>query len=176
MYFLPVPLASPLPSPLPSPMPSSAPDPLWPQAADPSVQDLDYEEVGPQVFRFEYYYVLKGQAAVKQQATLSLVPWYAAAPISHTAVNGMRDVAGIGVLIAVLDPKSRVLVSKDQLATLAGQMEDAPDPANGGTAFTSPGDIEQQWMSVVNSSALPRSASAAIRVYTRCFYLNGVPP
>ena len=26
-------------------------------------KDLDFEQMGPQVFRFEYYYVLKGQNA-----------------------------------------------------------------------------------------------------------------
>ena len=171
MSFLPVPLASPLPSPLASPLPAVMPTPAWPQAADATTQDLDYEELSPQIFRFEYYYVLKGQSATNNAAVLSLVPWYT----NHLSVNGMQDVAGIGVLIAVIDPKSRVLVSKDQLAALATQMEDAPDPA-GGTAFTNPGDIEAQWTKAVNSSILPRPAKAAIRIYTRCFYLNGVSP
>ncbi len=184
MGFLPVPLASALPSPLPSPTPSAMPTPGWPQAADPTTKDLDYEELGPQVFRFEYYYVLKGQnlaaPATPPPTLLSLTPWYANAPVSHTAVNGMQDVAGIGILIAVIDSKSRSLVSQDQLAALASQMEDAPTPtasnAAGGTAaFANPGDIEKQWVSAVNSSTLPKSATATIRVYTRCFYLNGVP-
>lgn len=170
MGFLPVPLASPLPSPLPA----TILPPLWPQAADPTTQDLDYEELGPQVFRFEYYYVLKGQSATSNVSMLSLTPWYADAPVSHTSVNGMQDVAGIGVLIAVIDQKSRTLVSKDQLATLAGQMEDAPDPSGGN--FASPGDIELQWTTAVNKSSLPRPAASAIRIYTRCFYLNGISP
>ena len=176
MGFLPVPLASALPSPLPSPMPSPSPTPAWPQAADPLTKDLDYEELGPQVFRFEYYYVLKGQSATNSPPVLSLTPWYANAPLNHTSVNGMQDVAGIGILIAVIDSKSRVLVTKDQLATLAGQMEDAPVPTGPGGAFTSPGDIELQWTTAVNSSSLPKSALAAIRIYSRCFYLNGVSP
>ena len=174
MSFLPVPLASPLPSPLASPLPSPLPTPVCPKAADMEA-DLDYEQLASQVFRFEYYYVLKGQSGTNSVPMLSLVPWYAQAPVNHNSVNGMQDVAGIGVLIALIDSKSRKLVSADQLATLVGQMEDAPDPATDPT-FVSPGDIEKQWMSAVNSSSLPRPAKAAIRVYTRCFYLNGVSP
>lgn len=169
MGFLPVPLASPLPSPLPSPMPTNPPEPLWPQAAT-QAADLDYEAVGPQVFRFEYYYVLKGRPAAGNAATLSVVPWYATAPLSYAAANGLRDVAGVGVLVAVLDAKSRLLVSRDQLAALAAQMHDVP------ATFTEPGKIEEQWMSAVNGSTLPRRVTAAVRIYTRCFYLNGVQP
>ena len=189
MGFLPVPLASPLPSPLPTPTPTSFPTPVWKAAAyptesDPTKPDLDWEEMGPQVFRFEYYYVLKGQQGqvpATSLTTLSIVPWNTTAPATHTSVNGMQDVAGIGVIIAVIDQKSRLLVTNAQLTTLAGQMEDAPgDQAAGTASFTSPGDIEQNWLTAVNTaanaSALPRSAAAAIRIYTRCFYLNGVSP
>ena len=187
MGFLPVPLASPLPSPLPSPTPSTTIEPLYPNAADPTVQDLNYEELGPQVFRFEYYYVLKGQAATNNATNsttlLSGIPWNVNAPASHTSVNGMQDVAGIGVLIAVIDPKNRALVSVNQLMTLANSMLDPVcDPATGnltisGQPVNSPGDIEAQWTAAVTSSTtLPRPAVAAIQIYTRCFYLNGVPP
>ena len=174
--FLPVPLASPLPEPLPSPFPASPPAPLWPQAADPRAQDLDYEVVGAQVFRFEYYYVLKGQAPPDDRTTVGIVPWYDAAPVSHVSVNGMRDVAGVGVVLAVLDQKNRRLVSKEQLATLAGQMEDAPDPAGGDTVSRSPRDTEKRWLDAANNGTLPRQVSAAVRIYSRCFYLNGVQP
>ena len=177
MGFLPIPLASPLPSPLPSPMATPAPTPLLLEAADPiSITPDLYEEMGPQVFRFEYYYVLKGQTAPSAVAALSIVPWYAAAPLSHTSVNGMQDVAGIGVLIAVIDSRSRQLVSNNQLATLAQNMEDAPDSASGNSAFTSPASIEAAWTTAIDTSSLPRTAVAGIKIYTRCFYLNGVSP
>ncbi len=172
MAFLPVPLASPLPSPLPSPMPTAVPTPCWPAAAEPDdtkIKDMDYEAVGPQVFRFEYYYMLKGQTATPGASTLSITPWSS----NHVSVEGMRDVAGIGVLMAVLDQKSRLLVTKSQLTALIAQM---PDATNGGTTFTGPGDLEQQWTSAVNKSGLPSPVIGAVRIYTRCFYLNGVPP
>ena len=144
--------------------------PAWPQAASATAIDLDYEELGPQVFRFEYYYVLKGQDQTGSPSVLSVTPWYAQSPVSHTALNGLQDVAAIGVAIAVIDPKSRAQVSLTQLATLAGQMEDAPDPTQTGAAkFVSPGDLEHQWAGAVAVSALPPGAAASIYIYTRSF-------
>src|SRR5262249_10771358 len=59
VVFIPIPLASPLPSSeMPTPAPNPIPTPAWPQAAN-MATDPAYELVGPQVFRFEYYYVLK---------------------------------------------------------------------------------------------------------------------
>ena len=175
MFFLPVPLASPLPAPLPSPMPAQAPTPAWPQAASATAIDLDYEELGPQVFRFEYYYVLKGQDQTGSPSVLSVTPWYVQSPVSHTALNGWQDVAAIGVAIAVIDPKSRAQISQTQLATLAGQMEDAPDPTQG-AAFVSPGDLERQWTTAVAGSALPPGTASSIYIYTRSFPLNTLSP
>ena len=168
LVFLPIPLASPLPSPLPSPMPATVPDPAWPQAANMS-KDEDYELAGPQVFRFEYYYVLKGQTAspAAVPSILSDVPWDTRAPANHTAVNGLADVAAIGVAIAVVDPKSRSLVTDSQLVTLAAQLKDF-DP----TAMQKIGDMEAQWNAAILSSNLPRLSVSAMRVYGRCFYLT----
>ena len=149
-------------------MPAAVPPPAWPQAANSDADD-NYELVGPQVFRFEYYYVLKGQAAdpVNAPSVLSVVPWDVRAPASHKAVDGLQDVAAVGVVIAVIDPKSRILVSDAQLSTLAGRLNDF-DP----TTMTKTGQLEKQWEAAILTSNLPRPAVAAIRVYGRCFYLN----
>ncbi len=197
VYFLPVPLASPLSSPLPSPMPNPSPTPVWPQAANASPSpsppdDLDYEEIGPQVFRFEYYYVLNNQPAGFQTpapspasntstpaptplpSVLSNVPWDTRVPLSHTDMNGLRDVAAIGVMIAVIDQKSRTLVSNAQLAALAAQMEDSPE------GMADPQVLESNWQQAVNqaptSLQFPRTAASAIRIYTRSFPLTATPP
>lgn len=169
VVFLPIPLASPLPSPLPSPTPSVLPNPAWPQAANMDA-DADYETIGPQLFRFEYYYVLRGQDATTSPSIFSDTPWDTRAPLNHTGVDGLRDVAAVGVVIAVIDSKTRVLVSDAQLATLAGQMKDF----NAAT-MPKPGDLEAQWQTAVTGSSLPRLASAAIRIYGRTFYLNSTP-
>ena len=172
MVFLPVPLASPLPSPLPASMPSPLPTPAWPQAADLSTPDADYEVVGPQVFRFEYYYVLKGQtdgSGTLQPSILSATPWDARIA-GHDSVAGLRDVAAIGVAIAVIDPKIRGSVSDAQLQSLADQMKDFADSTL--PAPPKPGDLETQWQSAVAASSLSSVARAAVRIYGRTFYLN----
>ena len=127
----------------------------WPDAIDPNKTDSDYEKIGPQVFRFEYCYLLKSGA-------YSITPWDAAA--GSTAINGLQDVAAIAVAIAVIDPKSRGIVTNDGINSLIGQMEDFPDA-------TAPGEVAAQWQSAINASSLPRQAAAAIRVYYRLFYL-----
>ena len=71
--------------------------------------DAAYEVVGPQVFRFEYYYVLKN-------GSFSNTPWI---PGQHNSPSGMQDVAAIVVDIAVIDPKSKVLLTDAQLATFS---------------------------------------------------------
>lgn len=173
VVFLPVPLASPLPSPLPSPQPSPAPatmpSPAWPQAANMDA-DVDYETIGPQVFRFEYYYVLKGQDVTTNPSVLSDAPWDARAPLGHTDVHGLRDVAAIGVVIAVIDSKTRVLVSEAQLKALAEQMEDFH--ATGAAKELLPGYLEAKWQDAVTASALPIIASSALRIYGRTFSLD----
>ncbi|MEO7934114.1 MAG: prepilin-type N-terminal cleavage/methylation domain-containing protein [Chthoniobacterales bacterium] len=163
VVFLPIPLAAPLPIPSPAPSPVAAVyAPAWPQAANMTDDPQgDYEQIGPQVFRFEYYYVLKGQGA--NASILSDTPWDTRA--SHTSINGLQDVAAIGVAIAVIDPKSRVLVTDTQLKTLADQMNDF-------STTLKPGELEAQWQAAVNASAIPRVAASAIRVYGRTFYLN----
>src|SRR5438552_10247230 len=63
VVFIPIPVASPLslgdmPTHTPTPTPTPAGNPAWPKAGNMEA-DPSYELVGPQVFRFEYYYMLK---------------------------------------------------------------------------------------------------------------------
>lgn len=153
----------------------------WPAAADSTTDDTNYEIAGPQVFRMEYYYVLKGTSPVTPEDTgnpsiLSATPWDTRAPTNHTSVCGMRDVAAIGVAIAVADPRSRLLVTSDQLTKLAKKMEDFPQ-ADGNNA-TKPGDLEAQWRQAIEdtSNGIPRAAASSLRVYSRTFYLPSNPP
>jgi hypothetical protein len=98
--------------------PSPPPNGNWPAAcyplctSNPSYStDPAYETIGPQVFRFEYYYLLTN-------GKFSDIPWNNDA--GHNAVNGMQDIAAIVVDIAVIDPRTKVLVSDCQLAQLSG--------------------------------------------------------
>jgi prepilin-type N-terminal cleavage/methylation domain-containing protein len=138
----------------------------WPNAITNTGGDPDYESIAPGVFRFEYYYLLKGQTAsdgTAEPAILSSTPWDTR--MNHGAVNGLSDVAAIGVTIAVVDPASRNIVTNSQLNNLAGQMNDF-------AATMQPGQLETQWTSAIAASSLPHAATSAIRVYGRMFYLS----
>jgi hypothetical protein len=167
VLFLPIPLASPLPTPeLPGPIPPPLPTPAWPQTQNATTDWTDSEVMGPQVFRFEYYYLLTN-------GTLSDIPWNTPA---HNGVRGMQDVAAVVVNIAVIDPKSRVLVSNSQIASLIAAFDDY-------TSGWGSGELPSRWQAKINNPGLitwgldgppPRSALAGIRFYERYFSLS--PP
>ncbi len=128
----------------------------WP-AATTAATDTDYEIAGPQIFRFEYAYLLT-------DGTFSNTPWETSA--GHSSVAGMRDVVAIQVMIAAVDAKSRVLVSDAQLTNLAGNMADfAPSMI--------PGDLLTQWQLTVDATtSLARPAAQSIRFYERQLRLS----
>lgn len=145
----------------------------WPIATN-MTANPNYELAGPQVFRMEYYYVLKGSNTIGASgsplsSTLSDTPWDTRSPLNHTSVNGLQDVAAIAVVIAVVDPKSLILVKDKQLTDLAAAMQDFDHPI----ATPNPGDLEAQWQAAIDDTAngIPRAAAAGIRVYSRTFYL-----
>jgi prepilin-type N-terminal cleavage/methylation domain-containing protein len=121
----------------------------WLAATDNSSSDNDYETVGPQIFRFEYFYCLKS-------GSFSVNP----------GAKGMQDVGAISVCIAVVDPKSKVLLSDAQITTLAGRMNDF-------SASMGPGDLMAQWQSALdNTNDMPRPTISAVRLYQRSFQLQ----
>jgi hypothetical protein len=122
--------------------------------------DPDYETGGPQVFRFEYYYLLSSSPSVGTPNQLSAGPW--------SDVNSfvIKDVAAIVVAIAVIEPKSKVLLSTDQIAVLAGTLPDF-------TTGSAPGLLLTQWQAALDANtSLPRPAISGIRLYERYFYLS----
>jgi hypothetical protein len=111
--------------------------------------------VGPQVFRFEYCYLLRN-------GTLSATPWYTA-----SSVRGMQDVAAIVADIAVIDPKSRGLFTSAQITTLAGTLANYTTQA--------PGVLLSSWRNTIDTdTSLPRPALSGVRLYERYLYLS--PP
>lgn len=202
VVFLPIPLASLLPvGELPSPTPNPTSTPAWPQAGN-MAADAAYDIAGSQVFRFEYYYIISGHLTPGVAATstppppiLSDIPWDtricscptptpAATPTPtitppmlccHTAPQGMQDVAAIVVDIAVIDPKSRTLVTDAQLARLNGADGQPPMLVDFSSGMT-PGQLLTQWRAALdaNTIGLSRPAIAGIRVYERYLYLS--PP
>ena len=132
----------------------------WPAAVSSTTADSDYETAGPQVFRFEYYYLLSSNPSVGTANQLSAGPW------SGTDTFAVKDVAAIVVAIAVIDPKSKVLLNNSQIGTLAGSLPDF-------TTGSAPGQLLAQWQAALDANtSLPRSAISGIRLYERYFYLN----
>jgi len=134
----------------------------WPSVASSSAYDdsdptkRSYEIIGPQVFRFEYYYL--------EKVTGSLVKY----PVTWTTLSAVaaKDAAAIVVAVAVIDPKSKVLLSTSQIATLG---ESLPDYASG----WGPGELLARWQSALDSiTNMPRPAISGIRLYERSFPLS----
>jgi prepilin-type N-terminal cleavage/methylation domain-containing protein len=134
----------------------------WPSVASSSAYDdpdparRTYEVIGPQVFRLEYYYL--------EKATGSLVTY----PASWTSLSSVaaKDAAAIVVAIAVIDPRSKVLLSSSQVAALG---ESLPDYASG----WGPGELLARWQSALDSiTNMPRPAISGIRLYERYFPIS----
>jgi prepilin-type N-terminal cleavage/methylation domain-containing protein len=151
-------------------------------------RDQDYEVIGPNVFRFEYYYLLKNGRVTDW-------PWdrfdY---PTQQTIYNpvklGLSQVRAIAVSIAVIDPASRDLIQQAHSANTAyGDILDVaaelPDFKNGcgrGNAQKSIGSLEDEWKGIIElisqtgqtdqGKLIPREAAKGIRVYNRYFDLK----
>jgi hypothetical protein len=175
VVFIPIPLASPLPATdLPVPPPNPLPLPAWPEASNATTSWSDSEVIGPQVFRFEYYYLLKN-------GSFSGIPWIS--PI-HSSISGMQDVSAIVVNIAVIDPRSKVLLGSTeaqinaQIATLAGTLIDYRASAAAGCPtpnWSNAGELRRQWQCALDGTTVtPRAAVSGIRLYERFIYLS--PP
>ena len=146
-----------------------------------SSTDSAYETIGPGVFRFEYYYLLKN-------GQLTDVPWDQTARPTQTSLTnpvniGLTDVQAIAVAIAVIDPAGRALIPPSSLFDLASDLADfktAPGRGNGGQKNL--GDLEYSWNTSLltdisagqasTGSPVPPAASKAIRIYGRTFDLR----
>jgi type II secretory pathway pseudopilin PulG len=144
-----------------TPVPSGTPDP-------------DYELVGPQVFRFEYYYLLSSALSANALSNGAVANKFSGGPWSDVNSFVITDVAAIVVDIAAIDPKSKVLLTDAQIATLAGGLSDFPSNAATAAAMV-PGQLRANWQTALDgNTSLPRPAISGIRLYERYFYLS--PP
>lgn len=134
----------------------------WPSVASSSAYDdadpakRAYEIIGPQVFRFEYYYV--------ERATGKLVVY----PATWTSLSSVaiKDAAAVVAGIAVIDSRSKALLTNSQVEAL---IDSLPDYSTGWGL----GELRTRWQSALESVAdLPRAATAGVRVYERCFYIS----
>jgi Tfp pilus assembly major pilin PilA len=147
---------------------------IWPSAVSSSTADADYEIAGPQVFRFEYYYLLSSALSANALSNGAVANKFAGAPWSNVNSFVITDVAAIVVEIAAIDPKSKVLLTDAQIATLAGGLPDFPSNAATAAAMV-PGQLRANWQTALDANtSLPRPAISGVRLYERYFYLS--PP
>jgi len=138
---------------------------MW-QYATNQDSDPDYEVVSPDVFRFEYYYLLSTALSADALSHGGVANQLSGGPWTSADTFSVKDVAAIVVAIAVIEPKSKVLLSNDQIATLAGTLPDF-------TTGSAPGVLITQWQTALNgNTTLPRPAISSVRLYERYFYLN----
>ena len=153
--------------------------------------DPNYEIIGPGVFRFEYYYVLKNGLATD-------VPWDRFLRPNQTSLSspvqiGLTDVEAIGVVIAVIDPEGRALMDTNAANGNASMLDLASDladfktaPGRGvGNQTQYIGQLESSWETTVESWAstgltsvpnnVPKAVASAIRIYSRTFDLKTLP-
>jgi prepilin-type N-terminal cleavage/methylation domain-containing protein len=152
-------------------------------------QDNDYEVLGPGVFRFEYYYLLKNGRVTDW-------PWdrfdY---PTQLTIYNpvalGLTQIRAIAVSVAVIDPASRALIQQAAAANpttygdildLGAELPDFKNSCGQGNGQRAIGSLELQWKGILDSVArtgqtpqgkkIPPEAAKGIRVYNRYFDLK----
>jgi prepilin-type N-terminal cleavage/methylation domain-containing protein len=138
----------------------------WPAAASSTTADSDYETAAAQVLRFEYYYLLSSNPSVGTPNRLSAGPW------TNTDTFLVKDVAAIVVAIAVIEPKSRVLLTTANMEKLAGT-NGQTSPLVDYTTDWVPGRLLSTWQTALDGiTDMPRPAIQGIRLYERYFYLN----
>src|SRR5207248_1246916 len=111
----------------------------WPAATSSSASDTAYEVIGSDVFRFEYYYKLTAGF------TTDSLP-----------ANGWRGVAAIVVGIALIDPKSKVLLTDQDIGTLNGNPTAGTSFLKDFSSDPQPGKLLNKWQTQVNTNTTLR--------------------
>lgn len=124
--------------------------------------DNDFIDIGPQVFRFEYTFLLKPQTP-GGDVTFSNFPYHGGAGenVDDQRVNGMQDVAAIVVGLGILDEKNRAKVTGSNISTYVNAL-----PDSSGTS-----DILRTWRPALDTLN-ENQPSQSVRIYQRYFYLN----
>ena len=152
-------------------------------------RDDNYEVIGPGVFRFEYYYLLKNGRVTDW-------PWDRRDPqfqnpdqqtITTPRQIGLSQVESVAVAIAVIDPPSRALIQQAAAANtaygdvldIAADLADFKNANGVGVGGQKIGDLEAGWNTTVQSIAqngrtpsgklIPPEAAKGIRIYNRYF-------
>ena len=137
----------------------------------------NFHVIAPDVFRMEYALMMKPGSTNNTNG--SGPGNYSANGINvvyqtNNAGQAMKDVAGIVVAIALLDPTSRVIVSSNALSSLASSMADATIKLSA-SLNGSPTDgipIDDWRTNALISSSIPLAARGQIRIYQRYIPIN----
>ena len=158
------------------------------------VDDTNYHLIAPSVFRMEFALLMKPGST--NNSTNFNIGFAGPVPSNTVSTNGtnvffqtnnlgqsLKDVAGIVVALAILDPTSQKIIGTNALTTLATNMEDAnttnyqfANQIYSGTA--SNGIPVDSWKtnalnySGTGLSAIPPGARSEIRIYQRYFPIN----
>jgi len=149
--------------------------------------DADYEIVGPGIFRFEYYYLLKNGRVTDWPWDRFVLPNQIT--ITNPINIGLSQVEAIAVSIAVIDPAARALIQAASvnpgygtILDVAADFADFRSARGRGVGGQRIGDLEAGWKSVVESMAqtgltpsglqISREAAKGIRIYNRYFDLK----
>jgi len=128
----------------------------WSAATSTTTTDAAYDVVGPKVFRFEYCYL-------RTNGSLVITP-----PLDSNGCADLSRIAAIVADMAVIDSKSKVLLTNAQITTIAAGLSDY-------SAGMTPGQLRSNWQTYLDGiTTLPRPAISGIRLYERYFYLS--PP
>ena len=152
--------------------------------------DDNYEVIGPGVFRFEYYYILKNGRVTDWPWDRSDMPDQIT--ITNPTNIGVSQVESIAVAIAVINREGRVLIDTTHSANaaygdildVAADLDDYKNANGNGVGGQKIGDLEGRWNTVVQSIAqtgqtpsgklIPREAAKGIRIYNRYFDLKTI--
>ena len=152
--------------------------------------DDNYEVIGPGVFRFEYYYILKNGRVTDWPWDRSDMPDQIT--ITNPTNIGVSQVESIAVAIAVINREGRVLIDTTHSANaaygdildVAADLADFKNANGNGVGGQKIGDLEGRWNTVVQSIAqtgqtpsgklIPREAAKGIRIYNRYFDLKTI--
>lgn len=132
----------------------------WPEVSSVTAYDnpSTYELLASGVIRFEYAFVEKESG--------SLVPYPSS--WANTAAVSFAEVSGIVCTIAVIEPRSRALISASQVSQIVDELEDF-SPGMGPTGLI--GEWRNSAQSATMQAIAPQRALSGLRFYQRHFPL-----
>ena len=149
---------------------------IWSSATSATAVDSDYEVIGPQVFRFEYYFLLTPDPTTGLPRGFSEGSQW-----TNTNTFLIKDVAAIVADIAVIDPRSKAFLTTSNMEKLAGT-NGQTSPLVDYAAAMVPGQLLSTWQTALNGiidpnsptfdSSMPPQAIQGVRLYERYFYLS----